>query len=62
VILHARPAIVEVAFAQIKEQMRFRRFTVRHWANVRTQWSLLCTAFNLKKLYRRWLVGQIAFP
>ena len=61
-ILRSRKAIVEVVFAQIKEQMQFRRFTVRHLENVRTQWSLLCTAFNLKKLYRRWLAGQIAFP
>jgi hypothetical protein len=60
-ILHSRQTIVEVVFAQIKEQMQFRRFTVRHLANVRTQWSLLCTAFNLKKLYRWWLAGQIAF-
>lgn len=60
-ILKARKAIVEVVFAQIKDQMHFRRFTVRHLENVRTQWSLLCTAFNLKKLYRRWLAGQMAF-
>jgi transposase len=60
-ILRSRKGIVEVVFAQIKEQMQFRRFTVRHLENVRTQWSLLCTVFNLKKLYRRWLVGQIAF-
>jgi len=60
-ILRSRQAIVEVVFAQIKEQMHFRRFTVRHLENVRTQWSLLCTVFNLKKLYRRWVMGQIAF-
>ena len=60
-ILRARQTIVEVVFAQIKEQMQFRRFTVRHLENVRTQWSLLCTAFNLKKLYRWWLEGRIAF-
>jgi len=60
-ILRSRKAIVEVVFAQIKEQMHFRRFTVRHLENVRTQWSLLCTVFNLKKLYRRWMAGQIAF-
>jgi transposase len=60
-ILRARKAIVEVVFAQIKEQMHFRRFTVRHLENVRTQWSLLCTVFNLKKLYRQWLTGQIVF-
>ncbi|HWR81980.1 MAG TPA: IS1182 family transposase [Candidatus Deferrimicrobium sp.] len=60
-ILRTRPAIVEVVFAQIKEQMRFRRFTVRHLENVRTQWSLLCTVFNLRKLYRGWLAGRIAF-
>jgi transposase len=51
--------IVEIVFAQIKEQMQFRRFTVRHLENVRTQWSLMCTAFNLKKLYRFWLEDRI---
>jgi transposase len=60
-ILNARKAIVEVVFAQIKEQMHFRRFTVRHLENVRTQWSLLCAVYNLKKLYRWWRAGQIAF-
>lgn len=60
-VLRARQTIVEVVFAQIKEQMQFRRFTVRHLENVRTQWSLLCSAFNLKKLYRHWLEGRLAF-
>jgi len=60
-VLRSRKAIVEIVFAQIKEQMVFRRFTVRHLENMRTQWSLMCTAFNLKKLYRFWLEDRIVF-
>ena len=48
-------------FATIKQAMGFRRWTVRGWENVRTQWSLLCTAFNLKKLYQRWIYRPFAF-
>ena len=60
-IVRARQAMVEVVFAQIKEQMRFRRFTVGHLENARTQWSLIGTAFNLKKRYRWWRAGRLAF-
>jgi transposase len=49
-----RREIVEKEFADIKEHGRFRRWT--HWglARVRTQWSMVCLAHNLKILYRQW--------
>ncbi len=60
-IMKSRKWIVEPVFGQIKENMGFRRFTVRRLENVRTQWSLICTAFNLKKLYKYWLAGRLEF-
>ena len=60
-LMRLRKAVVEPAFASIKEHMGFRRWTVRNLENVKTQWSLICTAFNLKKLYRFWLEGKLAF-
>jgi transposase len=59
-LLRQRKAIVEPVFATIKEALGFRRWTVRGLQNVRTQWSLLCAAFNLKKMYQHWVVGQLA--
>jgi len=58
-ILGSRKWIVEPIFGQIKENMGFRRWTVRGMDNVKTQWSLICTAFNLKKLYKYWLEGAL---
>lgn len=55
-----RKAIIEPVFATIKQAMGFRRWTVRGLENVRTQWALLCTAYNLKKLYQRWAAGVLA--
>jgi len=60
-LMKSRKWIVEPVFGQIKENMGFRRFTVRRLENVQTQWSLICTAFNLKKLYRHWLTGRLVF-
>lgn len=56
---HARKAIIEPVFAQGKWNQGFRRFTVRGTAKVNAQWALLCTAFNLKKLYPLWKVGAL---
>jgi len=59
-LLRQRKAIVEPVFATIKQAMGFRRWTVRGLENVRTQWALLCAAFNLKKMYKHWAAGQLA--
>ena len=59
-LLRQRKAIVEPVFATIKQTMGFRRWTVRGLENVRTQWALLCAAFNLKKMYKHWAAGQLA--
>jgi transposase len=59
-LLRQRKVIVEPVFATIKQAMGFRRWTVRGLENVRTQWALLCTAFNLKKIYQHWAAGTLA--
>ncbi len=59
-LLRQRKAIIEPVFATIKQAMGFRRWTVRGLENVRTQWALLCAAFNLKKMHKDWAAGQLA--
>jgi len=58
-LLRQRKAIIEPVFATIKQALGFRRWTVRGLENVRTQWALLCTAFNLKKIYPLWAVRAL---
>lgn len=58
-LMRKRAGMIELVFAQIKEHHSFRRWTVRGLEKVRTQWSLTCTAFNLKKLYKYWLAGAL---
>jgi transposase len=54
-LLKRRNQIVERIFGWIKQEFGFRRWTVRGFDNVRTQWSLICTAVNLRVIYRHWL-------
>jgi transposase len=54
-LLKKRMEIVEVVFARVKQRMGFRRWTFRTLANIRAQWTLLCTAHNLSKMYQVWL-------
>jgi transposase len=60
-LLKRRREIVEAPYGVIKEVMGFRRFTVAGLAKVRVQWSLICTAFNLRKLYCHWRDGSLVF-
>ena len=53
-LMRQRSGLIEPVFASIKQAMGFRRWTVRGLDNVRAQWALLCTAYNLKKLYQHW--------
>ena len=59
-MMKKRKAIVERIFGHIKEAMGFRRFTVNGLEGVKTQWSLICTAMNLKRMYKWWLKGELA--
>ena len=58
-LLRKRGAIVEKTFGSIKEGLRFRRLSVGGLENVKAQWSIVCTAFNLGKLYKQWLLGNV---
>ena len=59
-LLRRRKVIVEPVFATLKQARGFRRWTVRGLENVRAQWALLCTTYNLKKLYKHWAARQRA--
>lgn len=53
-IYSKRKQLVEPVFGIIKEQQGLRRFLLRGSENVRSEWTLLATAFNLRTLYRIW--------
>ena len=57
-----RKVLVERVFGLLKWNDGFRRFTVWGLESVRAQWSLVCTAFNLRALHRRWVRGEFALP
>ncbi len=50
-IYKQRARTVEPAFGIIKEAMGFRGFTLRGLAKVSGEWTLMCHAFNLKRLH-----------
>ena len=60
-LLRKRREIAEAPYGWIKEVWSFRRFTVVGLENVRVQWSLICAAFNLRKLYPQWKAGKLTF-
>ena len=47
-----RAGMVEPVFGMIKETLGYRRFLLRGLQKVRGEWAIICTAFNLLKLYR----------
>ena len=53
-----RKELSEPTFGILKEQMGTRRFLLRGLANVRGEFLLLATAFNLRTLWRVWTVWQ----
>jgi len=52
--LAKRQQIIERVFAHIKQHEGFRRWTVRGLEAVNTQWSLICCAYNLRILLKKW--------
>ncbi len=54
-----RKAIVEPVFGQIKECRGFRRFSLRGLKSVQAEWSIVCLAHNLLKLFRSGLQPRI---
>jgi len=51
-IYRVRKSTVEPVFGIIKSVMGFRMFSVRGEANAKGEWSLVCSAFNLKRMHR----------
>ncbi|MGH8693926.1 MAG: transposase [Burkholderiales bacterium] len=52
-----RQQTVEPVFGIIKEALGFRRFLLRGLANVETEWTLICVAYNLRRLHRLQVVA-----
>jgi len=59
--LKKRCAVIEKVFGWGKQGMGFRRWTVRGVEKVKTQWLLLCTAINLRRLHKHWVLGTVRF-
>jgi transposase len=59
--LKKRSKTIEPVFAWCKQGMNFRRWTVRGLEKVKTQWVLLCTAINLRRLHKHWVTGKLRF-
>ena len=47
-----RKQIVEPVFGVIKEILGFRRFSLRGEAETDAEWSLVCSAYNLKRFFK----------
>lgn len=47
-----RQQTVEPVFGILKEVLGFRRFSLRGLAKVGTEWTLVCLAYNLRRLHR----------
>jgi transposase len=60
-LMSQRKRIVEPVFGLIRAVMEFRRFSVAGIEATRVQWSLVCTAFNLRRLYPHWVTGRLQF-
>jgi len=52
-----RKELPEPTFGILKEQQGARRFLLRGLEQVRAEWLLLATAFNLRTLYQVWRNG-----
>ena len=50
IIYGRRIATVEPVFGLIKHVMKFRQFLLRGLASARGEWSLVCLAWNMKRM------------
>lgn len=56
-----RQELSEPTFGILNEQMNARRFLLRGLVNVRAEFNLLATAFNLRTLWRVWVkLGRLS--
>ena len=52
-----RGAIVERVFAHLKGHWNFLRWTAKGLTNARAQWDLLCSTWNLTRIFARWTIN-----
>jgi hypothetical protein len=57
--LRRRKVVVEPVFAHIKANWGFRRWSFWGLGAAQSQWSMLCTTYNLKKLLALWQRGEL---
>jgi transposase len=55
-----RQQTVEPVFGIIKSVLGFRQFMLRGWEKVQLEWTLVCAAYNLKRLHRMSLAKKVA--
>jgi transposase len=55
-----RAVIIETIFGHLKDALGFRRFSRRGRRACRSEWLVACTAYNLRKLWRRGLERKAA--
>jgi transposase len=53
-VYRQRKELIEPVFGVLKEELGARRFLLRGLTNVRAEWTLLATAFNLRTCVRLW--------
>lgn len=58
-LMRMRRTVIEPIFGILKSAMGFERFHLRGLAKVNTEWTLLCTAYNLRTI-QRWRLRQTA--
>lgn len=59
-VYRQRKELIEPVFGVLKEELGGRRFLLRGLANVRAEWTLLATAFNLRTCLRLWRAKRLA--
>ena len=52
-----RKQTVEPVFGIIKAALGFTQFLTRGLQNIKTEWSLIATAYNMKRLHRLIQIG-----
>jgi len=54
-----RTKIIEPVFAQIKQQMGFRRWSFFGKEKISAQWLMLCATHNLKRIFAHWRPAKL---
>ena len=50
-IYSKRMPTIEKIFGHIKKNLRCIRFRIRGFEKVKTEWSMICTVYNLKRIF-----------